>query len=103
MTWEAAFEKARAKGDEAGMKSADHYLDEYGEQIKALMGFKSDLGRFCRTYSYNRDSSSSLIASPHHVNVSVPTAYKWYSRVQQHWLPASELLVDPPVRPGSIS
>ena len=42
-TWEAAFEKARAKGDEAGMKSADHHQDEYAEQIKALMGFKSDL------------------------------------------------------------
>ena len=51
-TWEAAFEKARAKGDEAGMKSADHHQDEYAEQIKALIGFKSDLGRFCRTYSY---------------------------------------------------
>ncbi len=51
-TWEAAFEKARAKGDEAGMKSADHHRDECAEQIKALMGFKSDLGRFCRTYSY---------------------------------------------------
>ena len=51
-TWEAAFEKARARGDEAGMKSADHHQDEYAEQIKALMGFKSDLGRFCRTYSY---------------------------------------------------
>ncbi len=34
------------------MKSADHHQDEYAEQIKALMGFKSDLGRFCRTYSY---------------------------------------------------
>lgn len=51
-TWEAAFEKARAKGDEAGIKSADHHQDEYAEQIKALLGFKSDLGRFCRTYSY---------------------------------------------------
>lgn len=51
-TWEAAFEKAHAKGDGAGMKSADHHQDEYAEQIKALMGFKSDLGRFCRTYSY---------------------------------------------------
>ncbi len=29
------------------MKSADHHQDEYAEQIKALMGFKSDLGRFC--------------------------------------------------------
>lgn len=51
-TWEAAFEKAYAKGDEAGMKSADHHQDEYAEQIKTLLGFKSDLGRFCRTYSY---------------------------------------------------
>lgn len=51
-TWESAFEKARSKGDEAGMKSADHHQDEYAEQIKTLLGFKSDLGRFCRTYSY---------------------------------------------------
>jgi type I restriction enzyme R subunit len=51
-TWEAAFEKARAQGDETGMKSADHHQDEYAEQIKILLGFKSDLGRFCRTYSY---------------------------------------------------
>jgi type I restriction enzyme R subunit len=51
-TWEAAFEKARSQGDEAGMKSADHHEDEYAEQIKTLLGFKSDLGRFCRTYSY---------------------------------------------------
>ena len=51
-TWEGAFEKARAQGDEAGMKSADHHQDEYAEQIKSLLGFKSDLGRFCRTYSY---------------------------------------------------
>lgn len=51
-TWEAAFGKARLKGDEAGMKSADHHQDEYAEQIKTLLGFKSDLGRFCRTYSY---------------------------------------------------
>lgn len=50
--WEAAFVKAHAQGDEAGMKSADHHQDEYAEQIKALIGFKSDLGRFCRTYSY---------------------------------------------------
>lgn len=51
-TWEASFEKARASGDEAGMKSADHHQEEYAEQIKTLLGFKSDLGRFCRTYSY---------------------------------------------------
>jgi len=50
--WEEAFEKARAKGDEAGMKSADHHQNEYAEQIKTLLGFKSDLGRFCRAYSY---------------------------------------------------
>lgn len=51
-TWELAFEKAHSRGDEAGRRSADHHQDEYGEQIKTLMGFKSDLGRFCRTYSY---------------------------------------------------
>lgn len=51
-TWEVAFEKAREKGDEAGMKSADHHQNEYAEQIKTLLGFKSDLGRFSRTYSY---------------------------------------------------
>lgn len=50
--WEVVYDKARAKGDEAGMKSADHHQDEYAEQIKTLLGFKSDLGRFCRTYSY---------------------------------------------------
>jgi type I restriction enzyme R subunit len=43
-TWEAAFEKARAKGDEAGMKSADHHQDEYAEQIRALMGFNRTWG-----------------------------------------------------------
>lgn len=32
--------------DKAGMKSADHHQDEYAEQIKALIGFKSDLGLF---------------------------------------------------------
>ena len=51
-TWEAAFEKARSNGDKAGMKSADHHQDEFAEQIKTIIGFKADLGRFCRTYSY---------------------------------------------------
>jgi type I restriction enzyme R subunit len=51
-TWESAYEKAHAHGDEAGMKSADHQRKNYAEQIAGLMGFKSGLGRFCRTYAY---------------------------------------------------
>jgi type I restriction enzyme, R subunit len=51
-TWEAAFDKAHNQGDDAGMKSADHHRQEYADQIKTLMAFKSGLGRFCRTYAY---------------------------------------------------
>ena len=51
-TWEAAFEKARARGDDAGQKSADHQRREYAEQVAALTAFRSRLGRFCRTYAY---------------------------------------------------
>lgn len=51
-TWEATFDKAHSKGDEAGMKSADHHRKEHADQIKTLMAFKSGLGRFCRTYAY---------------------------------------------------
>lgn len=51
-TWESAYEKAHAQKDEAGMKSADHQRRDYAEQIGGLMGFKSGLGRFCRTYAY---------------------------------------------------
>ena len=51
-TWEAAFDKAHAQGDQAGMKSADHHRQEHAEQIKTLMAFKAGLGRFCRTYAY---------------------------------------------------
>ena len=51
-TWESAFEKARSSGDEAAMKSADHHRDEYASQLKALMNFKSGLGKFGRTYAY---------------------------------------------------
>jgi type I restriction enzyme R subunit len=50
--WEAAFEKARSQGDEAGMTSADHHRHEHTEQIKTLMTFKTGLGRFCRVYAY---------------------------------------------------
>lgn len=51
-TWESAYEKAHVHGNEAGMKSADHQRKDYAEQIAGLMGFKSGLGRFCRTYAY---------------------------------------------------
>lgn len=51
-TWETAFEKAHNQGDKAGMQSADHHRQEYADQIKELQGFKSGLGRFCRTYAY---------------------------------------------------
>ncbi|MBT4034016.1 MAG: type I restriction endonuclease subunit R [Candidatus Marinimicrobia bacterium] len=51
-TWEAAYEKAHANGDEAGMKSADHHRKEHADEINTLMGFKKGLGRFCRTYGY---------------------------------------------------
>lgn len=51
-TWEAAFEKAHKKGDEAGQKTAEHHRKEAADQIAALMVFKRGLGRFCRTYSY---------------------------------------------------
>ena len=51
-TWEFAYEKARANKDEAGMKSADHQRKDVAEQVAALIGFKSGLSRFCRTYAY---------------------------------------------------
>lgn len=51
-TWEFAYEKARSNKDEAGMKSADHQRKDAAEQVAALMGFKSGLSRFCRTYAY---------------------------------------------------
>ncbi len=51
-TWEFAYEKARANKDEAGMKSADHQRKDAAEQVAALMGFKSGLSGFCRTYAY---------------------------------------------------
>jgi type I restriction enzyme R subunit len=51
-TWEAAFEKARKRGDKDSMQSADHHRREYGDQVKSLMVFKTGLARFCRTYAY---------------------------------------------------
>ena len=51
-TQEAAFEKARKQGNKDGMQAADHHRHEFGDQIRTLMGFKSSLGRFCRTYAY---------------------------------------------------
>ena len=52
LTWETAYEKARAQGDEAGMNSADHQRRDFAEQVAGLTAFKSGLGRFCRTYAY---------------------------------------------------
>lgn len=51
-TWEAAFEKARSIGDDAGMKSADYHRSEHADQIKSLSNFKSGLGHFGRAYAY---------------------------------------------------
>ncbi|MCP5230815.1 MAG: type I restriction endonuclease subunit R [Zoogloeaceae bacterium] len=51
-TWESAFEKAHAKGDTAGMQTADFQRKESAEQVAALMAFRSGLNRFCRTYAY---------------------------------------------------
>ncbi len=50
--WEASYEAARQRGDEAASKSADHQRKAYSEQLSALLGFKSGLGRFCRSYAY---------------------------------------------------
>lgn len=50
--WEAAFEQARARQDDAGMKAADHQRQEIAQQLAALTDFRSGLGRFCRTYAY---------------------------------------------------
>jgi type I restriction enzyme R subunit len=52
VTWELAFEKARANRDEHGMKSAEHQRKDYAQQLSVIMEFKSSLGRFCRTYGY---------------------------------------------------
>ena len=51
-TWEAAYEKAHAQGDKAGMKAADHQRRQYGNQMKELLAFKDGLARFCGTYVY---------------------------------------------------
>ena len=50
--WEAAFEKARASGDEHGEKEADYQRHEVAQQVAGLVAFKGALGRFCRTYAY---------------------------------------------------
>jgi type I restriction enzyme R subunit len=50
--WESAYEKARATKDQAGMKAAEHQRRDFGAQLTALLGFKSGLGRFVRTYGY---------------------------------------------------
>ncbi|MGY3041614.1 type I restriction enzyme R subunit [Rhodanobacter sp. TND4EL1] len=50
--WEQAYEKARARGDESAMKSAEHQRQACAEQLAAVTAFKSGLGRFVRTYGY---------------------------------------------------
>lgn len=49
---EAAFEAAKAQGNEAGMKLADATRAEHGEALKKLMDFKSGLTRFGSLYTY---------------------------------------------------
>ena len=50
--WESAFEKARALKDDAGTKAAEHQRRDFAAQLTALLGFKSGLSRFVRTYGY---------------------------------------------------
>jgi len=49
---EAAYEKARARGDLAGMKAADHLRKEKADQLKTTFAYKTGLARFCSTYAY---------------------------------------------------
>lgn len=49
---EAAFEAAKAQGNEAGMKLADATRATHAEALKKLMDFKSGLTRFGALYTY---------------------------------------------------
>lgn len=49
---EAAFQKAHAVGNEDGMKAAEFARKEAADALGNLLGFKSDLARFVRTYNY---------------------------------------------------
>ncbi len=50
--WEDEFKTARSNGDRDGETKADYHRHEAAQEITNLMGFKSALGRFCRTYAY---------------------------------------------------
>jgi len=49
---EAAFENAKAQGNEAGMKLADANRAEHAQALKTLMDFKAGLTRFGSLYTY---------------------------------------------------
>jgi type I restriction enzyme R subunit len=49
---EAAFERAKAQGDEAGMKLANATRAGHAQALKKLMDFKSGLTRFGALYTY---------------------------------------------------
>ena len=49
---EAAFEAAKAQGNEAGMKQADANRAEHAETLQKLLDFKSGLTRFGSLYTY---------------------------------------------------
>ena len=49
---EAAFEVAKAQGNEVGMKQADATRAEHAEALKKLLDFKSGLTRFGSLYTY---------------------------------------------------
>ncbi len=49
---EAAYEAAKAQGNEVGMKQADAIRAEHAEALKKLLDFKSGLTRFGSLYTY---------------------------------------------------
>jgi type I restriction enzyme R subunit len=49
---EAAFEAAKAQGNEAGMKLADATRAEHAQELQSLIDFKSGLTRFSSLYTY---------------------------------------------------
>ena len=51
-TWEKRFNEAKGRGDTKGADLAEHERSEHAAQRETLMLFKSNIGRFCRTYAY---------------------------------------------------
>lgn len=47
-----AYERARKLGNDAGMKQADFERKEVAQALQSLLGFKTDLAKFGRTYHY---------------------------------------------------